>query len=323
MTFFSNESETKECQMSSQQITTESFKISNRDDWLKWRVEDVTASDIGALFKAPPTFKSALQVYLEKTEGPQADIDNEAMRRGRWLEPAAIEALLEIRPDWKIKRPQSYVRSPQHRLGATPDLVNQYGEPIEVKAPLGDGINKWDGEPPLGYQLQNLTQSMLMGAPRGWVLCLEISSFRARAELFEVERNPSAETKIIEAVADFWGRVARMDPPAIDPDLDAQTVLRAYPADDGTEIDLTSDNRLPAILAELVDLKIDRKVIVDRIKAIETETKGKIGSAEYALVNGFDLSWKTQHRKSFTVQANDIRVLRVKDVRPESARNAA
>lgn len=312
------ESATKGDGMKSASIVIEKYEISDRDEWLKWRSLDVTASEIGTLFNAEPTFgTSALSLYLDKTEGRGADFDNDALRRGRIGEALAIPFLEETRPDWEPFFPKTYIRSPMHRIGATPDLVNQHNEPIEVKIPLGNGLDDWEGEPPLRYQLQTLVQMMMMNAQRGWVLGVQYTGFKARAELFEINRDAAAEARIIEAVRDFWQRVAVNNPPAINPELDEKTVLRAFPQANGQEVDLLSDNRLPGVLANLIGWKAERKELDSAIKSAETEIKGKLGDAEFGLINGFDVSWKSQERKAYSVAASSYRVLRIKDIRPQ------
>ena len=91
--------------------------IVDREQWLDWRRQDVTASAIGALFRVHP-YTTKLCLYAEKRGVEFPDEDNKVKRRGRWLEPAVAEAVRELRPDWTIEPPRCYLRDPELRLGA-------------------------------------------------------------------------------------------------------------------------------------------------------------------------------------------------------------
>jgi predicted phage-related endonuclease len=79
---------------------------------------------------------------------------------------------------------------------------------------------------------------------------------------------------------------------------------------EGKAIDLRHDNRMPELLAA-------RDALAERIReseadkdVIENEIKSKIGDAETAIVPGWRVSLREQHRKEHTVRASSFRVLR-------------
>ena len=104
----------------------ETRTIKSREEWLKWRKEDVTASAAAALLGLHP-YTTLLQLYMDKTGIVPLEGDSPAMRRGRLLEPLALELIREARPDWEVWKAEDYVRDPQHRLGATPDVIVREG----------------------------------------------------------------------------------------------------------------------------------------------------------------------------------------------------
>ena len=105
----------------------ERHEITSREQWLKLRHDDITASVIGALFGVHP-YTTVLKEYV-KHRGVEFDnSDNSAMRRGRWLEPAVGLAVEELRPQWKLVPAKVYLRDPELRLGATPDFFIE-GDP--------------------------------------------------------------------------------------------------------------------------------------------------------------------------------------------------
>lgn len=300
----------------------EVFDIPDRETWLRWRTADLTASDIGAA-AGVDKHKSSLALYAEKTGMLMPQADNPMMRRGRWFEPAVMAALADERPDWVVRPVKKYYRDPAIRLAATPDYMAMTDEPgltnIQAKvvsAPVY--ARDWVNGPPLAYQLQTLTEGLLMDAARSYVAALVVSTFSAELRLHRVDRHEGAEAKVRDIAETFWLHVERGQPPPIDAAHDSELISAMYPeAKAETVVDLAGDNMLGALLPELLALK--RGMSIDRKRAdeIETEIKAKIGEAERALVPGFDITWKSQKRKAYTVPEKTYRVLRVVDLDDE------
>lgn len=57
----------------------------DKKEWLKYRKQGIGGSDAGAICGLNP-YRSAMQVYQDKTSDKIEDNDNEAMRQGRELE---------------------------------------------------------------------------------------------------------------------------------------------------------------------------------------------------------------------------------------------
>jgi hypothetical protein len=309
----------------------ERIPISSRDQWLALRLHDITASDVPAVC-GEGMFGSAGKVWaLKKGLIPPTE-ETDAMRRGRWGEAAVVEALADEHSDWEIRRAKIYLRDPAARLGATPDcaaidparpglgiiqckvvsrnafeahwLEDENDDPHDIHAPA---------KPPLGYQLQTLTEAMLANADWADVAALVVDQWRWTLRLFPVARHVGAETMIRDRVAAFWRDY--LDPsvlPPIDPARDEELVKKLYPRDDGTTIDLTGDNMAPGLVDQLAVVKETIKVAEKSKKQIETEIKGKLGAHTFGqLADGRIISWKLQQRAGFTVDPTEYRVLRV------------
>jgi hypothetical protein len=125
----------------------ESRRIENVGDWLAWRRTHITASRMGALVNAHP-YLSPEQLAGE-LRGQSTNGDTPAMRRGRVLEAAVIEALREEHPEWRIERARDYHFLPEHRLGATPDAFFADEEAddglIECKTVRPEIWERWHG----------------------------------------------------------------------------------------------------------------------------------------------------------------------------------
>ena len=170
-------------------MTVERIPIESRDAWLELRRQDVTASDVAAVCGVDPR-KTPLQVYAEKLGLIPQQIDNQIMRRGRWLEAAFIEALADKQSQWETRRAKIYLRDPAIRIGATPDIVaidpEREGIGIiqckVVSRPVfrSQWLDEGEGPitAPLSYQLQTLTESMLANVDWAVIAALIVSGSR-------------------------------------------------------------------------------------------------------------------------------------------------
>lgn len=278
-------------------------EITALGEWLRWRQEDITASRVAALFDQHPFLtRERLATDLR---GEPTQVTTSAMRRGRILEPAVAAALAEDYPYWQLVKATTYHRLPDHRLGATPDYWLDDDGLIQVKTVAPQEWEKWQGRPPLAYTLQTLAELLVTDRMRG-VLAVMVTSPSFPVHLFDVPRHPQAERRILDAVTEWWrawdaGEMADAAPSAeIAADLD-----------DGSHLDLSSDNLLPTILPERAKLKEAVSAAEARLKEIDYEIKNRVGPARTAWCNGWLIKYPTIARKEFTVKAGTYRRLEV------------
>lgn len=289
------------------------------------RAQDVTASDVAPLAGVGAKGgRTAFRVYLEKAGLISPDgADTNLMWRGRLLEPAVMAAVGEEQPGWTIKPAGVYVRDPLIRLGATPDAVA-----VDPKRPGVGNIEckvisrpvfeeHWRAEdgsvaPPIYYQLQALTQATLMDTSWSMLAALVLSTFSAELFVVEIERHIGAEERIRSLASEFWANLAAGKFAAPDYSRDAETISELHAEVRRKVIDLRGDNRLPAALAEREAAVVARKEAESRVKELDAEIKHKLGDAEEALVNGWRVSWKEQHRAGYVVEPTSFRRLTIK-----------
>lgn len=307
-------------------MTIERYPITDRLSWLEWRRQDLTASAVAAAVGLDP-YCSPLRLYAEKTGQILSEAETGIMRRGRWLESAAVDAIREDRPDWQLARPNVYLRDPDLRLGATPDcLAEDPDEPglinIQIKTVSKPTFERdWaDGAVPVSYMIQTLTEGMLLDARTNYIAALVIDTYSAELVMREIPRHPEAEAKIRTIAVEFWNNVAEGKRPVPDYSRDAETISEIYkhPEKD-LALDLSADNRLPEVLLERAALKAEIERDEARLKALDAEIKDKIGDAEAAELPGWRITWKEQTRKEYTVPAATYRVLRVTERNGEAA----
>ena len=288
----------------------ETHEITSKAEWLQWRRQDLTASAIAALFDAHP--------YLSRQP------DNAAMRRGRIMEPGVAVAISEERPHWALMKANEYVRLPAYNIGATPDYYITSTDPaepgrgvLEIKTTHPQRWEEWRAQPPLAYVLQALVQMMCTGSTWGWIATM-VTSQSLPVYYTPVKRHAAAEERILKAAALWWAEYERG---ALAPAADAAGLAEML--DDGSSIDLSKDNVLPALLDEREMLKQAMTIETKRLGEIDYEIKNRIGKARSAWLPGWQLSYATSHRREVTIPAKDIRTLRVKRLREDDAEEIA
>lgn len=296
--------------------------IENRDQWLKLRGQDCTASTIGCLLGIHP-YITPLGLYLLKAGMVSEDPEETApMRRGRLLEPVAAQMLAEERPDWLVRYPnEAYYRDLDCRLGATPDCF-AYDEDHKLGVVQFKNVEPsvfrrtWKDEdgivsPPLWIVCQAIVEAHLTGAKWAAVAAMVVG-FGIELHVVPVPIHSGIIHRIKDEVRAFWDRVAHNTPYPPDYARDGALIARLYPETNGHIIDLSSDNILPAIAAEDRQLAAEIKARDERRKAIKSEFLAKLGNAAGATFQGGRVTANVVHRKPYQVAATQYRDVRVK-----------
>ena len=195
----------------------ERLVFATREEWLAARMLDVTASDIGALLGISP-WKSREALITEKRLG-EREPENDAMRRGRILEPAVAKHYQLEHPEAIVEafgEPTGggyvYLRDVDHRLGATLDFIVRvdgcrYALECKTASPNSFRKNWGGGVPPEYVTLQALTQAMVAGLDGAVVACMTGSLYRLELHTWTVPRHAGLETRIKDAARRFWMEV--------------------------------------------------------------------------------------------------------------------
>ena len=291
-------------------VDTVTVIVTDREEWLARRRLDVTASDVGAVFGLHP-YKTPLQLWADKT-GVGLDVaENAAMRRGRWLEDAVIAACRDHHPDWDIQKPGIYVRAPSYRLGCTPDAIANGKIVIQCKTVAASTFSKWDGAP-THYQLQALTEAMLMNADRAVLAVLVTSSYGADYHEYDIARHEAAEAKILAAVPDFWRKIEAGEQPKAEYGADTDLLAKLHSPNEALPaLDLSNDNYTGFLLEERDRLSKERGNIEKRLEEIKGELIEKLSGHTLATLPGWKITNRVQHRKEMLVKATSFPVLRI------------
>lgn len=310
-------------------MTIETFPIIDRASWLLHRQQDVTASVAGCLLGVHE-YQTRFGLWALKTgritEDPE---ESPAMQRGRLLEPVAIQLLREKRPDIRIQPGATYYREVETRIGGTPDAMalcpTRGAGIIQIKS-VEPSIfrKKWidpdtrEITPPLWIAVQAIVEAYLTGSTWAAVAPMRVSH-GIDIDLIDIPIHAGILDAVKAEVAKFWALCESGEAPEPDMNRDGETIERLYGADNGDIVDLTGDNEFPELVARYAGLRAAAKEAEDGLTSVKAALQYKIGNHAVATAPGISVSWKTQHRKAYTVQANSFRVLRVTDKRQKEA----
>lgn len=315
-------------------MTIEIIKPADRHAWLEARREDVTASDASALLGIHP-YKTAFDLWAEKTgRKPEAE-ENKVLRRGRILEYAAIDMLREDYPDWEITHSYNnrYFRDVEAHLGATPDafvrIPGRKGQGIiQIKTASDFSAKNWiDPETrefvtPLHVAVQAMIEAELTKANYAMVALLVSGHGLDLHPPFLIPLRETEEDRIRterllqrirDEVADFWRVVTAGGRPDTDWKRDGELIEDLYEPD-GRVIDLSRDNLLPAVCDEKARIATEKGAIEKRLKEIKAELLDKMGGASAArIADGRTITAKTVNRAGYEVKPTSYVDVRIKN----------
>lgn len=310
-------------------MSIEAIQIKSREQWLGLRSRDITASIAGALLGTHP-YATAFSTWALKsgrvTDDPEV---TPAMERGTILEAPAFTLLKRDHPELNVRWNGTpgevdgeYFRDPEARIGATPDAFAEDARGkavIQVKSVESSIFRrKWKDPdtgvvtPPLFVAIQAIMEAHLTGAKWAAVAPLVIG-FGIEMPLIEVPIHKGIIDKVKTAVAEFWQMVDSGAQPNADFGRDGEIIAAMYEFEDGSEIDLTGDNVLPALRDEDAKLSGQIKQLTGRRGEIKTELLHKIGAAEVVIVDGEVFATaKTIRRKAYAVAPTTYRSVKFK-----------
>lgn len=174
----------------------------SRREWLALRKTGIGGSDAGAVCGVNP-FRSAFDVWLDKTSGEIKEEDSEAMRQGRDLEEYAAERFTE-ETGIKVKRTNYFYRSDKNPfMTADPDrLIVGENAALECKTCSAYSADKWSGgKIPESYEIQCAHYMSVLDLDRMYIACVILGK---GFEWRKIERDRDFERSLILLEKDFW-----------------------------------------------------------------------------------------------------------------------
>lgn len=266
-----------------------STKNMPHEEWLRWRKKGLGGSDVGAICGLNP-YRTAMQVYYDKTSDEIEDFDNEAMRQGRELEEYVAQRFMDATGK-KVRRANYMFVDEQNpfMLADVDRLVVGENAGLECKTCSPYSAEKWkDGKIPLHYLLQCYHYISVCNM-ECWYIAVLI--YGQQFIYHKIERDGEIITNLIDIERNFWEEhiVKNILPTPDGSKLADSVIAEYYQKSENKVIALTGfDERLQR-REELLELM--EKMETEK-NQIEQELKLYMGEAEMAQNDKFHISWK-------------------------------
>lgn len=263
----------------------------NRIEWLQLRKSGIGGSDASAILGFN-RWKSAFQLYIEKTSEMVEEIDNEFVYWGNVLEDIVAQEFAR-RTGKKVQRVNRMLRHPDYPF-MTANLDRRIvGEKAILECKTTSTYNKdaWEGEEvPAAYICQLQHYLAVTGFEKAYIAVLIGGNTFVWKE---VARDDEFIELMIEREKNFWqNHVLANVPPAIDGSESASELLvKMYPQDDGSAIML--DEQSNTLIEAIESLKAEEKQLEKQRKEYENQLKMTLGEAAEGHSNCFKVTHKT------------------------------
>lgn len=267
----------------------------DKESWLQYRKQGIGGSDAGAVCGLNP-YRTAIQVYYDKTSDATEDIDNEAMRQGRELEEYVAKRFCEASGK-RVRRANAmfYDEKNPFMLADVDRMIVGENAGLECKTASPYSEEKWrDDKIPLSYQLQCYHYMSVCNAD-AWYIAVLI--YGRDFKYYRIERDNEVIENLIRIEKEFWNEYVLKQ---VIPDPDGSKTADAAIAERFKEsksitIPLTGfDERLERrqeILSLLEKIETEKR-------QIDQELKLYLGDAEIAENEHYRVSWKNFSRNS-------------------------
>ena len=172
----------------------------SHEEWLKAREEGIGASEVSAVLGVSP-WETPFSLYLKKTHQVPPTEENEAMRRGHYLEDAVVQWWMHETGEQVIKASAAdiiYVNPEHPYMRVTPDrIVRGRKKILEVKSTavqMGEKI-------PVYYEAQCQYQMYVTGIHQAELIYIQGGLTFGR---FVVDYDPGFAQYIASKVTEFW-----------------------------------------------------------------------------------------------------------------------
>ncbi len=290
--------------------------IMEEKDWLKLRRNYIGASEVAAILGINP-WKSSFGVYVDKVQGSTFE-GNIHTEFGNWMEPhiraefpkrffkkEGVEIKVHAYP-YMLQHPDysflsvnldGIVEHPEHGVGV-----------IEIKTASEMQWKEWqDDNLPEHYYAQIQQELSITGLDYAYVVALV-----GKKMLWHyIPRNDDLIALITPQLIDFWENyvVPRIEPVPTGLDDDTNILKKLYGKEDSGKYVELHDRQND--YDRYKELATEIKVLGMEQEALKQKFMQALGDAELGFVGNKKITWKTTHRKGYTVEPTSFRALRV------------
>lgn len=281
----------------------ETIKPKSKKHWLELRSQDITSTEISALFNASP-YLTEFELWHRKKNKTVIELEeNERMKWGNILEEAIAEGIADEQ-NWMIMPMKEYIRDEELRIGSSFDFriedhIDQKGiqppELLEIKNVDSlqfkqKWIEKEDGdyEAPLHIEAQIQHQLLVSGMNIAYIGVLIGGN---NLKLLKRERNENIMEGIRTLTKVFWKSVDENKPPEPNFESDANFISSLYGySEPGKVCQLDDNQKAIEMMGEYGGIGDDIKGLEAKRKAIKAELLTMIGDSEKAYGDQYTIS---------------------------------
>lgn len=263
----------------------------DRIEWLQLRKGGIGGSDASAILGFN-RYKSAFQLYIEKTSELVEESDSEAAYWGNVLEDVVAREFAK-RTGKKIRRLNKMLRHPKHYFmtaNLDRDVVGEKAF-LECKTASEYLKDSWNGEDvPAAYLCQLQHYLAVTGYEKAYIAVLIGGN---KFVWKEVARDDEFIELMIQHEKAFWeNHVLANVPPAIDGSSSASELLaKMYPQDDGSVIML--DEQSNTLIEAIESIKAEQKQLEKQRNEYENQLKMTLGESAEGHSDRFKVTYKT------------------------------
>lgn len=270
------------------------------DHWLKLKTEDVSSTEVSALFGISP-YSTEFELWHQKASGEVFTLeDNDRMYCGRMLEDTIAKMVseqLEI---------EAFPLKTYHRHNTCQKMSSSFDFEIPV-VPFGSGLHRmnpnlkgrglleiknvdsliyrdewFDDEAPPHIEAQ--VQHQLEVEDVEWVLIVALVGGN-RMKIILRERDHEMGAAICKRVTEFWQSIENGIAPEPNFDRDANFIMSMYDNDCGEPIDISDDIGLQSLVIAFKELRDKYNLLEKATTAIKAEVLHRVGDASALVTN--------------------------------------
>jgi putative phage-type endonuclease len=272
--------------------------MENKQEWLRERKNYLGGSDLGAIAGLNP-YRTALDVYLDKTSDDITEETNAAMRWGNLLEEAVAEGYSEDtgKMVWKWLQPIKHKEYPF--LAANIDRwVGDREYVLECKTAGFNKAKEWGDlgtdNIPESYLVQVSYYAAICDVPKVDIAVLiGGNDFR----IYTYERNKELEDKLIKIACNFWhNHIEKRIPPKC---VNTRDTFNLFPQSNHHEI--VAESNILEKWEELKAAKEEENRIADTIEKLKTDIQEFMRDYDVLIDSQGNViaTWKNTAPKSF------------------------
>lgn len=307
------------------------LKFETEQEWKTARAQDVTSTEIAALFGLSP-YKSRLRLWHEKKGDIDSDFEeSDHTRWGRRLQLAIGKGIADDE-GWSARDLSLfYFRHDELPLGASMDFlvgcVERGTGIMEVKhtTEFSEENGWFKDRAPLEYEFQIQTQLHLAAREKQDIQFGVIAALdgKKRTRTYIRMYDAALGQKIEQEVGEFFASIELDEPPAPDYAVDADLIAQLQgPIEIGRTVSLTGNNKAHDLLSSYMKLGDDIAFAMQAVPAIQAEREKKksellhlIGTAEQAIIGDYRISAREVEVEDRLVNGYKFRRFDIKKLR--------